>query len=76
VNNLPRLLGSSVAAGPPNPRLLDDRKSDALPLSHRATLGVTTKLSCHFCEHFVNSEQTGRNYGVTRRANIGVPLTF
>jgi len=76
VNNLPKVVGQQRRGRASNPRLLDDRKSDALPLSHRATLGVTTKLSCHFCEHFVNSEQTGRNYGVTRRANIGVPLTF
>ena len=31
--------------------------------------GVTTKLSFHFREKFVNYKQTRRNYWVTRRAN-------
>ena len=51
-----RLLRSSVAAGPgSNPRLLD-RKSDALPLSHRALppLWSDRGILCNLCPAFVS----------------------
>jgi len=40
VNNLPEVVTQQRRGRASNPRLLD-RKSDALPLSHRATLTTT-----------------------------------
>jgi len=41
VNNLPKVVTQQRRGRASNPRLLD-RKSDALPLSHRATLNTST----------------------------------
>ena len=50
MNNLPKVVTQQHRGRASNPRLLD-RKSDALPLSHRATLatslGELTKTSSH-----------------------------
>jgi len=44
VNNLPKVVTQQRRGRASNPRLLD-RKSDALPLSHRATLNVMSALN-------------------------------
>ena len=43
MNNLPKVVAQQRRGRASNPRLLD-RKADALPLSHRATLVLVTKI--------------------------------
>ena len=54
MNNLPKVVAQQRRGRASNPRLLD-RKSDALPLSHRATL----KAGAKHCETGTGSHLTG-----------------
>ena len=87
MNNLPKVVTQQRRGRASNPRLLD-RKSDALPLSHRATQKwvklskwstTATQLCCGWAlnmEFFTNVSKTDMFFGTDLRHNFFTELAL